>query len=147
MYRSSLVGWEQIICKPWQTLAVHLWLTNDNRFRPKLQFVVSMEKPNVVKACLKLYLDISGPKVSQHTIKAVSGCARIAVLCQHTVNMGHIETSVQSTVNHCNQVYSYSTVVFIFDCCSKCSEITVNLKYIQWIIVPFTLLHCTVYGK
>ena len=50
--------------------------------------------------------------------------------------------TLQSTVNHCSQVYSYSTVFFTFDCCSKCSELE-----IQWIIVPSTFLHCTMYGK
>ena len=28
----------------------------------------------------------------------------------HTANVGHMETSLQSTVNHCNQVYNYFTV-------------------------------------
>ena len=50
--------------------------------------------------------------------------------------------------NHCNQVYSYSTVFLKFDCCSKCSEITVNLKYTStlycvWqILVHGTVNHC-----
>ena len=46
-----------------------------------------------------------------------------------TANIGHMEKSVDIRVNHCNQVYNYSTVFFTFNCCSKCSGKTVNLKY------------------
>ena len=56
--------------------------------------------------------------------------------------MGHMETGVQITANHRYQVYIHSNVFFTFDCCSKCSEITVNLKYSIWIL--YKLFDCLV---
>ena len=59
----------------------------------------------------------------------------------------HMEKSVHNTVNHCNQVCSYSTVFFTFDCCSKCSGITVNLNYSGLLYhLHFCIVH-TMYGK
>ena len=55
-----------------------------------------------------------------------------------------MEKSVHITVNHCNQVYSYPTVFFTFNCCSKCSGKTVNLKYSSLL---YHLRHSTLYGK
>ena len=68
---------------------------------------------------IKKYIKKRNRKLNQMVLSIPTFC---------TANMGHMETSVQSTVNHCNQDYSYSTVFLKLDCCSKCSEITVNLK-------------------
>ena len=50
-------------------------------------------------------------------------------IMEYTANMAHMEKSVYSTVNHCNQVYSYPTVFFTLNCSSMCSGKTVNLIY------------------
>ena len=67
-------------------------------------------------------------------------------LTLYTANMGHMEKSVHSTVNHCNQVYRYSTVFFYISLllqmqCNNCKP------EIQWFNVTSKLLHCTVYNK
>ena len=70
-----------------------------------------------------------------------------------TANIGHMEKSAHSTVNPCNQVYSYPTVFFTFNCCSKCSGKTVNLKYsdllyyLHFGIVLCMVNNCAWYSK
>ena len=119
MYRTSLVGWEQIICKPWQTLAVHLWLTNDNRFRPKLQFVVSMEKPNVVKTCLKLHLDFSSSKNwLEWIVHPWPGWAFL--FCPGVLSgTGHLECKAVMKVLYFLRIQDYILTLCLLSLCQK----------------------------
>ena len=85
--------------------------------RERTYFAAIFERGEIHK---KNYIKKRNRKLNQMVLSIPTFC---------TANMGHMETSVQSTVNHCNQDYSYSAVFLKLDCCSKCSEITVNLKY------------------
>ena len=77
-------------------------------------------------------------------------CMLLYLHCKY----GPHRKSVHSTVNHCNQVYSYLIVFFFsFDCCSKSCGKTVNLKYsdllyhLHFGIVLCMVNNCAWYSK